>query len=714
MTTPNPKPRVVVLGGGMGALSTVYHLTSAADWRERFESITVYQLGWRLGGKCASARGENARIEEHGLHIWMGWYQNAFRMIRDVYAELERPADAPLATWDAAFVRHSLIVFGETVEGRVRNWLNHFPTNDRVPGDGRELLGLWDYIEMALQAVRDLLHVSSIGQEIAPTGPTAATFSQLRRLLSDTRRLVALDAELIAKAIGDHCLFAAHLLARELARDVGQHRTAHNTQLIRWLTDFMGWLKRQVGPRLGDGEAHRLLCMADFAVASIVGILSEGIGTSPRALDALDRYDFREFLRRYGAEEATVNSSLILGFYDLLFAYRGGDPADQRLAAGVSLRFIFRMCLTYDGAIFWKMTSGMGEAIIAPIYQVLERRGVRFEFFHRVRNLGLSADKRSIATVTLGRQATVSRGAYQPLVDVDGLPCWPAEPLYEQLDEGAELEAAAVNLESFWTPWKRRESEVVLEHGLDFDLVVFGISLASVPFICSELVSAARDWQATVERVETVRTQAVQLWLKPDLAGLGSPIESAVADAYPEPLDTWADMSHLIGQERWPAGQAPGNIVYFCAPMVGGIPDLDDEDAPRREYQRVKDAAREWLDTYAGDLWPAATRADNPRGLDWELLVDPRGQAGEKRLDSHFFRVNLDPSERYVLSLPDSTQYRLRSKDSTIENLYLAGDWVYTGVNAGCVEGTVMSGMLAANAMTDRPRLDEIVGYDDP
>ena len=50
----------------------------------------MYQLGWRLGGKGASGRrmSQGARIEEHGLHIWFGFYDNAFRLMREAYSEL--------------------------------------------------------------------------------------------------------------------------------------------------------------------------------------------------------------------------------------------------------------------------------------------------------------------------------------------------------------------------------------------------------------------------------------------------------------------------------------------------------------------------------------------------------------------------------------------------------------------------------------------------
>ena len=66
--------------------------------------VTVYQMGFRLGGKGASGRGVAQRIEEHGLHLWMGFYENAFALMRECYAELDRdPETCPIVTWRDAF-----------------------------------------------------------------------------------------------------------------------------------------------------------------------------------------------------------------------------------------------------------------------------------------------------------------------------------------------------------------------------------------------------------------------------------------------------------------------------------------------------------------------------------------------------------------------------------------------------------------------------------
>ena len=61
-------------------MTAAFELTATPELRERFE-VTVYQLGWRLGGKGASGRNLDSgeRIEEHGLHVWFGFYDNAFR-----------------------------------------------------------------------------------------------------------------------------------------------------------------------------------------------------------------------------------------------------------------------------------------------------------------------------------------------------------------------------------------------------------------------------------------------------------------------------------------------------------------------------------------------------------------------------------------------------------------------------------------------------------
>ncbi|MGQ3032212.1 MAG: NAD(P)-binding protein, partial [Ferrovibrionaceae bacterium] len=73
------KTRVAILGGGVAALSAAYQMSKTEALRAQYD-ITIYQIGWRLGGKGATGRDEQGRFLEHGLHIWFGDYTNAFRM----------------------------------------------------------------------------------------------------------------------------------------------------------------------------------------------------------------------------------------------------------------------------------------------------------------------------------------------------------------------------------------------------------------------------------------------------------------------------------------------------------------------------------------------------------------------------------------------------------------------------------------------------------
>ena len=76
--------RVAIVGGGCAGLAAAWQLSKLGH------AVSVYERSWRLGGKGASSRAQDGRILEHGLHLWLGFYENAFRMIRDCYAEVGR------------------------------------------------------------------------------------------------------------------------------------------------------------------------------------------------------------------------------------------------------------------------------------------------------------------------------------------------------------------------------------------------------------------------------------------------------------------------------------------------------------------------------------------------------------------------------------------------------------------------------------------------
>jgi len=52
--------------------------------------------------------------------------------------------------------------------------------------------------------------------------------------------------------------------------------------------------------------------------------------------------------------------------------------------------------------------------------------------------------------------------------------------------------------------------------------------------------------------------------------------------------------------------------------------------------------------------------------------------------------------------VPGSNVARLEPGAAPWSNMVLAGDWVKTELNAGCVEAAVMGGLGAANALIER------------
>jgi uncharacterized protein with NAD-binding domain and iron-sulfur cluster len=138
----------------------------------------------------------------------------------------------------------------------------------------------------------------------------------------------------------------------------------------------------------------------------------------------LNQWDFREWLTIHGANiKYTVNSAPFRGFYDLMFGYENGDFSKPNLEAGVSMLAMIRIGLCYQGAV-----------IFAPIYELLKKRGVKFEYFHKVDELVPNQCNDKIEKILITEQVKLKDTNYNPFVDVYGLPCWPSIPNYSQID----------------------------------------------------------------------------------------------------------------------------------------------------------------------------------------------------------------------------------------------------------------------------------------
>ena len=683
------RQRIAILGAGMGSMATAFALTCQPGWRERYD-VTVYQQGWLIGGKGASVRNrqDHYRIEEHGLHIWMGFYENAFRMIRDCYAELSRKPGTPLATWTDAFKKHDFVVLEERLGDQWLHWRMHYPRNSAVPGSGDKLPAPLDYVGMTLQALVTFLVEWDRVEHDTYRG-RAAEIAELITSLKWVNRTWRLMTATWTLSVG---------MASRQGLNVAVVPDNLQTLLQRLWRDIEGRLET-------DHAARRLWFAVDFIVANIVGIVREGLLSPDDDFTRIDHYEYREWLAKHGASRLTIESAPVKSLYGLLFSEREGT------GAGTMLNGMLRMVLTYKGAIFYKMQAGMGETVFTPMYEVLSRRGVKFRFFHQVKRLALSGNGREIESIEIARQATIRGGGeYQPLIDVDGLGCWPEGPLYEQLVEADAMRAAEARdglpIDAHGSRWQPVEM-LELRAGIDFDDVVLGIPIGALGPICAELAQTDPRWARMLADIKTIPTQAMQLWCKRDLGELGWKMPSPVVGTFAEPFDTWADMTHLLQLERWTAAHGIRSLAYLCGAFGTSADPVDAApDAQARANARVREQAERWLRDHAAHLFCESVRDG---GFDFSVIHDGQSDACEEReetghLNGHYFRANVNPWDRYVLSVPGSTASRLAAHDSGFSNLVLAGDWVRTGLDAGCIESAVMSGLQASRALTGFPK----------
>ena len=706
------KVKVAVIGGGCASMAAVWEL-SRREHRGRYQ-VTVFQEGWRLGGKGASGRGANGRIEEHGLHVWLGFYDNAFRMMRECYDELAKDGDARFGDWrDAWIPEDDVTLYSAAEHGGFERWDAHMPPRRGMPGDPLppgEVFSLTYYMARSFELFRALVLDTRVDDKGLIPVPTAGETGNFASQIAYVGRLAAfMTAATMAEALGVLATLLRTVADASLGRQMLPAAEAVCRGLRQWLED--GWL--------ANDKRRYLWEVADLALATIVGLIRSGVMFDARGLDAIEDKGCREWLAENGASDRALQSPFLRGLFDLSMGYLAGDPEQPCLSAGQGLRGTLRTFFGYRGAFMWRMRAGMGDVVFAPLYTALKRRGVRFEFFHRLTNVELAGEPDAegrdyVRRLTFDVQARMrGRSPYRPLQTVKERPCWPAKPLFQQLADGQRLEGEGRDFESHWNP--PTGDEKTLEVARDFDLVVLGVGLGAVPYVCREIVQRDARWLRMTQEVKTVASQAFQLWLTEDLESLGWKGPGYITGAFAKPFDTWCDMSHVVPEEGWDKTFRPKTSVYFCAVL----PDLDpasqdDPGYPGRRAREVRKAAESFLQGPMKHAWPKAY--DENHEFRWELLAvgEDSDETGPARLDTQYCRANVNPTDRYVIHTPGSFRYRISPLDMSYDNLTVAGDWTDSGFHSGCVEGAVMSGLLAAHALSGTPKLEDIVAYDHP
>jgi uncharacterized protein with NAD-binding domain and iron-sulfur cluster len=720
--------RVAIVGGGCAGLAAAWELSRCPGYE-----VQVFEQSYRLGGKGASGRDEYGRIHEHGLHVWLGFYENAFRMMRECYDEVaandwgphrssgeQRLAHATLK--DAFFAEPSIGVGGHDLDSVFTVWSGLLPPAKGLPGEPLDVqtnpYTLASYLLRSLDLVKTLLmsSVASPSRGVAPVEQLndPATAEELVAVISRWLQAGALTS--VAAA-----LQAMTLIERWVRHvDASRKRTG---QVLKVLVAVASLMRKTLSELASCDEKLRWKTeMVDIVLAISVGLLRDRVLFRRSGFDAINHLDYRDWLSRHGATRAALDSRFIAGIYELVFAFEDGDPKRPAFAAGVALRSALRMFFTYRGAMFWRMRSGMGDAVIAPLYKAMldpskpgkglrERSKVRFHLMHRLSRVGLTKARDGRLYVTALDFATTGDPERLQAVNhaaLDHFGCWPNDDTHL-----ARLAGTA----------KGKSEKRIGEH---FDAVIFALGVDDFIAVLRGKRQGDRGlfeqlperWSRMAEKSRTVATQAAQVWLNADFKSLGWQSGPGIITALDlASFETWADMTHTLASERaWrrtkggdfdAALEGARAVAYLCS-------TLSDAEIAQNRGNAGKLAGQsllKFLERDARAVWPRAFDG----GLTAMDRVSHPGGPFVRDLVEQYARANAAGSDRYTLSSPGSIAARISPLDASVANMTIAGDWTACGLDAGCVEAAVMSGKLAAHAISGgTPSLSSIVGYDHP
>jgi uncharacterized protein with NAD-binding domain and iron-sulfur cluster len=742
---PKRKRKVAIIGGGPAGLSAAFGL-SGPEVRHRFE-VHVYQMGWRAGGKASTWRNADKgnRVEQNGSHYLFGCYHNCFSVVRRAFAELG-PA-AGFGTMTDNFTPCSVLVGsarpGPTGE-REPSFI-FFPTNLAQPGLGGKYARPFDYLLMVFQLMLSLVlgffnHTGDPTVAARIVGalfplcpfqekrPAQRVWGKLMRALlflpallvnqvvyPEVRRFVQLG---LALAIGRLDEDSKRRLRDRLLRVLGELAHWSRDAARRFWAHLRAWFASN-GVNWGwDLRLERMATLAELSTSVWIGLLA-GTLWRPGALEGIDSEDFRDWLRRHGCQEQACQSVFVKCWYDAVIAYEGGDPERPRMSAAVALHAIFRAFLTYKGNFAYQMVHEMGDAWVGPIVQALINRGVKFHFFHRVWDLlpGTDAGGRPVVDRIVVEQQVEDLSGHDLFTTLggSGRKVWPRRPVF---NGEPRLDLARRGLDDFYGEDSGRRRTLV--RGQDFDDVVSTIPADALPHQAPTIFASevAAKWRSMVEHIDSAESVSLRIWFAWKLHRLGWPFPEPILSGFAWPFSTWEDNGQSLGHEEFGGGNPPqaiatvfGSLKAPKKPLPRG-PEAD-RLVLRQQAHAVRHARR-FLEKQAGGLWPGLYGASGQL-LYQAFFSTADASAGDEpdraRARWQLLRANTGPLERYVLALPGTLQYRLRADETGFRNLVFAGDWTRNGLEVGCAEGAVMSGLQAARALCDHPA--DIIGEHD-
>ncbi len=752
-----PKRHVAILGAGPAGLAAAFALSRTSALRERYD-VTIYQAGWRAGGKSATGRATYSgyRIEQNGSHYLFGCYGNAFALVREAYEVLDEKGDLGFGTYRDQFVPRTLIVGKKDGEA---NWSMYLPETPEWPDQGTLYPKPSHYVLMGGQWVVFIVlwTVFRLGDPVK-AGPRAAgvmaacfpmspfNTGPWAPVMYRSARAVAFVIDLslwpTLRIVGFVLGVVSHVLGWLRLRPGRQRGTAPLLSLVSGLVIAVFETGRSVMNHEPLKRLRRTRIFFDLVTTAAIGFFKERLW-EPGNYEAADGKDFRDWLKDNGASTEVVESSLVKCWYDGVVAYLDGNKDNPSISAAVSLHALGRAFGCYKGAVAYQMAHEIGDAMIGPIAKALQWRGVKFKYFHRVVDIAFDSRTRRVTKIEMELQDTPEhRAAYEKGASVDKSPdemqkislpfvpmpidpprsVWPNQPVF---DPGADLTklppAELTQSDSELFPVKGPRITIDLAAGPEasegeFHEVVYALPLDATRSFAA--LSQEPGWQESLAEVKSAASQSMRLWGSKSLSKLGWAGPPPILSGFASPYSTWEDNQQNVGHELFaPAGlDEPLMIATLFGPLQqppGQLPsDLPPYGAgagPGIQAQYLKyfrQVAQDFYAQRAQELWPDI-------GADpfASLISDDKTATGSKRFDWQFATVNIGSWARYTLAAPGTLAARIRPDETGFRNMVAAGEWTHNSFEVGCVEGAVISGLVAAQAISGSP--SGIVGQEE-
>jgi len=709
--------KVTIIGGGMGGLTAAYELSKTKELRDTYD-VTIHQMGWRLGGKCATGRGVKNRIEEHGIHGFIGSYFNAIKMMREVYSSWAKPDTHRLSTFEKAFVLLGQSFYWERRQKKMYKWhpdLSTLPDSGLGYEDVDNLNDIFVWLQQYAKVIQHQMKLaaekaSKVGDLNVKTnfleinknlGNLADAFSSHNTSLAYTK--VLFNKDISTNNSNPTIAFRGN--NDDPIENFPENKNRFDWQPYKAFID-----SPSVIPQNAGDAVRRLALRADFLKTLLRGIRDDDIET--RGFVSIDHVDFDEWLEKHGATAELMKSPLIVSTINLSFQYPNGDLGQKPVMSASSyVQWVLRL-LVYMESPYLLFAAGTGETLITPLYDVLKKRGVKFKFFEALTDITYDVNSSKVIEVSMLRQAeTLDGSCYKPLIKAQELDAWPNAPLYNQLKPSPKLKEVDLEAPSEM-PYGDRFK---LLADVDFDSLILAIPPKSIEKCAKGLCDNHSEWNTVATQMATTATQALQIWTKKSVADLTEVREKFfLSGNFRTGFHGHVDFSKYLEFEDWDSKNVKG-LVYFCGVLKdpGIIGNLG-----RRESANLVAGlnAKAMLTTVGVDIFPGATLQNtfataHPDVFNFdEFFVLDKKLTGSERLKDQYYRGNVLPSERYTQCPPDTQSIRINPLQPKTVNMTGAGDWVDTGLNVGSVEGTVIGGMLAACFVAEELSPFEIVG----